>query len=109
MKHPVLTGLICLGLLPALAAAPSLARALHDAGYATGHFGKWHLGGQRDVGEAPLITQYGFDRSITNFEGLGDRFLPLEVAGTLPPLCRKSAIPSGSTAARDAVARRADC
>ena len=58
-------------------AAPSIGRAMRDAGYATGHFGKWHLGGQRDVGEAPLISEYGFDRSITNFEGLGDRFLPL--------------------------------
>ena len=57
--------------------APSVARALHDAGYTTGHFGKWHLGGQRDVGDAPLITEYGFDTSITSFEGLGDRYLPL--------------------------------
>ena len=57
--------------------APTLARTLHDAGYATGHFGKWHLGGQRDVGEAPLITEYGFDESLTNFEGLGPRILPL--------------------------------
>lgn len=57
--------------------APSLFRAFQKAGYATGHFGKWHLGGQRDVGEAPLITEYGFDESLTNFEGLGDRVLPL--------------------------------
>ncbi len=57
--------------------APMLARILRDAGYATGHFGKWHLGGQRDVGEAPLITEYGFDASLTNFEGLGPRVLPL--------------------------------
>lgn len=58
--------------------APMLARLLHDAGYATGHFGKWHMGGQRDVSEAPLITEYGFDESITNFEGLGARILPLK-------------------------------
>jgi uncharacterized sulfatase len=50
---------------------------LHEAGYATGHFGKWHMGGQRDVGDAPLITEYGFDQSLTQFEGLGDRILPL--------------------------------
>ncbi len=58
-------------------AAPMLARALRETGYATGHFGKWHMGGQRDVGDAPLITAYGFDRSLTNFEGLGPRVLPL--------------------------------
>jgi len=58
--------------------APFLPRLLNDAGYATGHFGKWHMGGQRDVHEAPLITEYGFDESITNFEGLGPRVLPLK-------------------------------
>lgn len=57
--------------------APLLARELKKAGYATGHFGKWHMGGQRDVGDAPLITEYGFDRSLTNFEGLGPRVLPV--------------------------------
>jgi uncharacterized sulfatase len=57
--------------------APVLARFLQHSGYATGHFGKWHLGGQRDVGEAPLITEYGFDESLTNFEGLGPRLLGL--------------------------------
>lgn len=57
--------------------APTLVRFLKQAGYATGHFGKWHLGGQRDVGEAPLITEYGFDETLTNFEGLGPRLLPL--------------------------------
>ena len=60
--------------------APMLARMLHDTGYATGHFGKWHMGGQRDVGEAPLITEYGFDVSLTNFEGLGPRVLALKDA-----------------------------
>lgn len=60
--------------------APMLSRFLKQAGYATGHFGKWHMGGQRDVGEAPLITEYGFDASLTNFEGLGPRVLPLKDA-----------------------------
>jgi uncharacterized sulfatase len=58
--------------------APMLARFLHDSGYATGHFGKWHMGGQRDVFEAPLITEYGFNESLTNFEGLGPRVLPMK-------------------------------
>ena len=57
--------------------APTLARTLHAAGYATGHFGKWHLGGQRDVDDAPAITAYGFDASLTNFEGMGPKLLPL--------------------------------
>ena len=57
--------------------APMLSRFLHQAGYATGHFGKWHMGGQRDVGEAPLISEYGFDQSLTNFEGLGPRVLAI--------------------------------
>lgn len=58
-------------------AAPVLARELQQAGYATGHFGKWHMGGQRDVDDAPPITAYGFDRSLTNFEGMGAKLLPL--------------------------------
>jgi arylsulfatase A-like enzyme len=35
------------------------------------------MGGQRDVADAPLITEYGFATSLTNFEGLGDRLLPV--------------------------------
>jgi arylsulfatase A-like enzyme len=57
--------------------APMLARSLQKSGYATGHFGKWHMGGQRDVADAPLITEYGFDQSLTNFEGMGAKLLPL--------------------------------
>lgn len=57
--------------------APMLARSLQRAGYATGHFGKWHMGGQRDIDNAPPITDYGFDESLTNFEGMGPKLLPL--------------------------------
>lgn len=57
--------------------APMLARSLKQAGYATGHFGKWHMGGQRNVDDAPPITDYGFDVSLTNFEGMGPKLLPL--------------------------------
>ncbi len=57
--------------------APTLARTLQAAGYATGHFGKWHLGGQRDVDDAPAIAAYGYDASLTNFEGMGPKLLPL--------------------------------
>ena len=52
-----------------------MARNIQAAGYYTAHVGKWHMGGGRDIGDAPLITEYGFDESITQFEGLGDRYL----------------------------------
>lgn len=57
--------------------AVTLPRLLKSRGYATGHFGKWHLGGQRDVADAPPITAYGIDESLTNFEGMGPKLLPL--------------------------------
>lgn len=60
---------------------PMLPRTLKAAGYATGHFGKWHLGGGRDIGDAPLPTAYGFDESYTQFEGLGPRVLMTEDYG----------------------------
>jgi arylsulfatase A-like enzyme len=55
--------------------APSLGRAMKGAGYVTAHFGKWHMGGGRDVGDAPRPQAYGFDESLVSFEGLGDRLL----------------------------------
>ena len=57
--------------------AVTLAKCLQKSGYATGHFGKWHMGGQRDVDDAPPITTYGYDESLTNFEGMGPKLLPL--------------------------------
>lgn len=53
----------------------TLAKLLRQKGYATAHFGKWHMGGGRDVGDAPLPQAYGFDESLFAFEGLGDRIL----------------------------------
>ncbi|MFV0443764.1 MAG: sulfatase-like hydrolase/transferase [Planctomycetaceae bacterium] len=57
-------------------AVPTIARSLKLAGYATAHFGKWHMGGGRDVDDAPPPAAYGFDESLVSFEGLGDRILP---------------------------------
>ncbi len=54
---------------------PAIARTFQKAGYATAHFGKWHMGGGRDVDDAPLPQAYGFSESLVSFEGLGDRIL----------------------------------
>jgi len=48
--------------------APSIALTLKSAGYATGHFGKWHMGGGRDVTNAPPFSTYGFDEHASTWE-----------------------------------------
>ncbi len=48
--------------------APTLPRALRAAGYATAHFGKWHLGGGRDVDDAPGFAAYGYDEHAGTYE-----------------------------------------
>jgi arylsulfatase A-like enzyme len=48
--------------------AQTLPRTLQAAGYKTGHFGKWHLGGGRDVDNAPFITRYGYDEYVSTYE-----------------------------------------
>ncbi|WDQ16459.1 sulfatase family protein [Rhodopirellula sp. P2] len=47
--------------------APMLPRMLKNAGYHTGHFGKWHLG---SVADSPTEDAYGYDRFAT-FNGSG--------------------------------------
>lgn len=53
---------------------PTVARTLKQAGYTTAHFGKWHLGGGRDVTDAPTPNEYGYDEFHLNCEGIGPRF-----------------------------------
>lgn len=48
--------------------APSVGRLLKEAGYATAHFGKWHMGGGRDVTDAPKFAAYGFDEHAGTWE-----------------------------------------
>jgi len=48
--------------------APSIARTLKAAGYVTAHFGKWHVGGGRDVTNAPPFPEYGFDEHSSTYE-----------------------------------------
>jgi len=48
--------------------APTLPRTLRSSGFATGHFGKWHLGGGRDVIDAPKFAAYGFDDHAGTYE-----------------------------------------
>lgn len=58
--------------------APMLPRMLHDVGYATGHFGKWHLTNDM-IPDAPLPDQYGFDE-FGAFNLPGDNMPPAETA-----------------------------
>ena len=52
----------------------TMAKSFKATGYATAHFGKWHMGGGRDV-VAPFPQAYGFQESLVSFEGLGERIL----------------------------------
>ncbi|MCP5118677.1 MAG: sulfatase-like hydrolase/transferase, partial [bacterium] len=51
-------------------ATPTVTRLLQQAGYATAHFGKWHLGRRK---QAPEPTEYGIDRYDSCIRGADGR------------------------------------
>ncbi len=48
--------------------APSLPRIMKSTGYATAHYGKWHLGGGRDVVNPPKFAAYGYEEHASTWE-----------------------------------------
>ena len=58
--------------------APMVSRMLQDAGYRTGHFGKWHLTNDT-ITDAPHPRRYGFDESAV-YNGPAPRTTPAQVA-----------------------------
>jgi len=68
---------------PAIAHLP---KSFDAAGYATAHIGKWHLGGGRDVDNAPSIGEYGYDEFYSTWES-PDR--DPKLGTTMPPWNKK--------------------
>jgi arylsulfatase A-like enzyme len=62
--------------------APMLPRLLQEAGYATAHFGKWHLSNDH-IPDGPLPTAYGYDE-YGAFNLPGDAPEQMPPAETIP-------------------------
>ena len=105
-------------------AAPLLSRMLHKAGYATGHFGKWHLSGHAgragsgDVadpryGDIPPPAAYAFDASAVYVGAgpdvfTGTEFEHLAAAGPDAEARANALSPAATTHAVDFIRRNAD-
>lgn len=61
------------------AGAPLLPRMLQNAGYTTGHFGKWHLGAGNGV---PIESEYGYDAFAT-FNGSKQNDIPKDALASV--------------------------
>ncbi len=48
--------------------APTIPKVMKMGGYKTAHIGKWHLGGGRDVYNAPPFSAYGYDEYCSTYE-----------------------------------------
>ena len=68
--------------------APLLSRFLKDGGYATAHFGKWHLSNDM-IPDSPLPIEYGYDE-YGAFNCAGEQMPPHEDARLAHRFIRKS-------------------
>lgn len=60
----------------------TIAQVLHDAGYRTGMFGKWHLGGQQSDFEDKHPLDYGFDHYVGSPSWAGNNFSMRDESGS---------------------------
>jgi arylsulfatase A-like enzyme len=72
----------------------SIARLLKSAGYATGLFGKWHLGYEDSFSP----NAHGFDQALYCLGGGMDYFFHVEEPPSLTPVLRKNGKPATSSA-----------
>jgi len=63
-RHPSRNGCYCAGGNPLSTEATTMAELLRDAGYATGHFGKWHVGGV-STSDPTGPSRQGFDNQYS--------------------------------------------
>ncbi len=80
----------------------TIAACLKNQGYATGQFGKNHLGDRNDM----LPTNHGFDEFLGNLYHLNAEEEPEQPSRTLRAACGDALRASWTAAARDSVGAR---